>query len=275
MPLKRDIKKQFRVRRIVPRFAHSVAEIQSAVPSQDHPLGVPFNPGLQPDMKAPVRTIRRPFMQQGDNPDQGPQLPDDLADVRHVWDARPPNAYDIWFEDRFQGSGNNNTAGVFGPTLGGYRVPDGYNLFLRKMNISVWANPFAIAAIGATNQAWAPNTLFQLEFTPKLSVLVDGAATPFFTAANSFPIIDPNFPPPGIPLMFPTMHDYEIPCFIPVAGGSVVTANFVIDGPGATNVPDNFIFFVQYHGNLISDTGRSLSNEVGNSDPLPVINDGG
>ena len=265
---KRDITQQFpHLFRRVPRGGHH--ELQSPVPSQDQPVGVPFNPALQPDMKAPVRTTNRPFMQQSDSGDTGPQLPTELADVRHVFDSRPVSGYDFWFEDRFQGLGNNNApGGVFGPTLGGYRVPDGYNLFLRRINVSLWVNPFNTTG---TNKAWAPNALFQLEYAPKMSILVDGAATPFWSSVNQIPN---GVGLPGIPLMFPTMQDYEIPCFIPIASGSLMTANFVIEGAGATNDMDNFVVFVQYYGNLIADTGRSLANEAGNGDPLPVVVEG-
>lgn len=262
------------MKRLPPRFGQPAGP-QSSMPSQDESVavsGTPFSPVNQPDVRQPFKTLIGNLPVAGD-PDTGtPSAPRELADVRHVWDTRPPNAFDIWFEDRFQSNGNNNApGGLFGPTLGGYRVPVGYNLFLRHMTVSAWVNPF-FALAGGTNTAWAPNAFFQLEFAPQMSVFVDGVATPFWTAVTDFPNQTPAFPIGGVPLMFPTMHDYEIPCFIPVGGGSIVTANFAIPSfplPN-TNAIDNFIFFVQYHGNLVRDTGRMLTNEVGNEEPLPV-----
>jgi hypothetical protein len=39
----------------------------------------------------------------------------------------------------------------------------------------------------------------------------------------------------------------------------------------AANAIDPWIIMVQYYGNLISDTGRTLANEAGNGEPLPVV----
>jgi hypothetical protein len=270
MTLKRDITQQFLRRYLrIPRGAMQ-SETQSPIPSQDQPIAPPFNPGLQPDMKQPVRTTRRPFMNQGDDPiARTPMTPDNTGDVRHVWDSRPINGYDVYFTDAFI---PNPT---FAAQLGGYNVPVGYNFFLRHITVSIWPNSGGadnevLNILGPTTQTFllAPFTNSDVQ----MSLLVDGSPTPYWTAPNNMANgSDPvnNAGLSGISMVPLGCDDIEIPCFIPVPSGSNVTAAFF-----AASLPlgiDAWRIFVHYYGNLISDTGRAITNEAGNADPLPVI----
>jgi hypothetical protein len=269
-----DFRRQFpRFTRLPRGVMPSQNEIQSSVPSQHPQTLPPFNPASQPDMPVPVRTTRRPYMNQGENP--GVDLtPQEMADVRHVWDSRPINGYDFWLEDRF--SCLPATPASFASFLGGYNVPDGYNLFLRHLSVSIWPSDDPALYVGGGGTGAAANNFmtktgplgvsFQLNAVPKMSLLIDGSPTPYWTAINQAPN---GGSLPGIPLLNPGLYDYEIPCFVPVAGGSNVSASFTIEL--AANAIDPWIIMVQYYGNLISDTGRTLANEAGNGEPLPVV----
>jgi hypothetical protein len=239
--------------------------------------GRPFNPVNQPDIRRPYPTEPGAIPVSGDAATGGVVAPRQLADVRHIWDARPVDGYDFWLEDRF--SAQPATPGTFAPVLGGYRVPTGFNLFLRNLAVSIWPNldPAIYAGGGGTGTAvnnfmtlGGPlNVAFQLNAVPKMSVLVDGAATPYWTQIGQTPN---GAALPGVPLFNPGLYDYEFDTFIPVPGGSLVTAAFTIEL--AADQIDAWIIMVQYRGNLIADTGRSLLQEAGNGEPLPVVIEG-
>ncbi|MGH8742872.1 MAG: hypothetical protein ACREUY_01185 [Burkholderiales bacterium] len=211
-------------------------------------------------MKAPIRTRRQSFMTEGQQLAGGIEA-SEASDVRHVFDSRPVNGYDFFFEDKFF-----DTGAGFVPELGGYIVPDGYNLFLRSVEVTGY--PAAGDNDNGVLTIFGPSTV-TLADVVQMQILIDGVSTPMWTSTNSFVNAQTLVVPlNGIPLPdfgFSTKH---IPCFILVPGGSRISAAF-FSSAIAGMTPWNVI--VDYYGNLISDTGRSIANEVGNDTPLPVI----
>lgn len=240
---------------------------QSSMPSQHGAqpwqTGQPYNPVNQPDIRRPYKTRLAPDMVAGEpsqNEPLGVQIPREIASVQHIFDSRPVQGYDIFFTDKFFDNGI-----IFRPELGGYRVPDGFNLFLRKITVSGWPNTGDVD--NAVLTLLGPTTV-TVHDVVQMSMLVDGAATPLWTSVHDMANQPPIGPLNGVPLPDFGFCDTEFDCFIIVPGGSIVTAAFINPGAVAGMTPWKVI--VHYYGNLLLDTGRTLSNEAGNDRPIPV-----
>jgi len=206
-------------------------ENQSAVPSQHSPVALPFDPSRNPDMQFRLS-----------------QTDPDVSIVRASFDSRPPYAYDFFFEDFFIAGIPFNGVGT-----AGYNVPVGFNLILREIVLSLYPATGAaqiISPFGDYDVADGP-------VPPVLQILINGVQAPTFTV--------------GVVKLYDLFFsDVQVPCFIPVPGGSTVKVNL----PGyATDdgVAHGFNTYVHYYGNVLVDTGRNLVNEVGNAKPLPVV----
>lgn len=206
---------------------------QSSMPSQHSPVPKAFDPSRNPDMQF-----------------QTPQGVPDQSIVRASFDSRPPYAYDFFFEEFW----------MLGVPLGGagssgYVVPLGFNLILREVVIAIYqGNTAAQASILSPFGDWAA---IDGVIPPNLNILIDGVQTPSFTVGQ-------------VPLWDSFVSDVQVPCFIPIGGGSklqVILPGYAMN----SGVGSNFNTYVHYFGNTLVDSGRNLVNEVGNARPLPVV----
>jgi hypothetical protein len=207
-------------------YPTKLADQQSAVPSQYSEVPPAFDPSMHPDMipTDPIGVV-------------------DQSIVRHVFDSRPPFAYDFFFEDTFQG-------GV--DLLGGYTVPVGWNLFLRRIILSI----YPVTGEVATRTITIFGDLDVLAFAaPILQILNNGAPASDWTVGQ-------------VVLFDVTGADIEIETFVKIKGGN----NLNISLSGITSPPNPTLnVYVQYYGNMLLSTGRNIVNEVGNQYPQPVI----
>lgn len=158
------------------KFNRSIADDQSAIPSQHHEVPPPFDPSMHPEMI----------------PTPPPQEPI-LSIVRHSFDSRPPNAVDFFWEDAF-------LAGV--SLTDGFDVPAGYICIIRKITLSFYP------VVG--NEALGPSPSLDIygNDTSQLfmTILVDGAGTTNWT---------PNTQGlGGVPILNAGAADTEFECFI-------------------------------------------------------------
>jgi hypothetical protein len=214
-------------------FSNSWGNNQSSVPSQNAPVPAAFDPVMKP--------ARMPTPPTG--------FPSDTI-VRATYDSRPLNAYDFFFEEFFLGGTPFNGAGT-----SGYVVPPGYVLILREIVIAGY-NTGVNSAIMNPFGGW--DTADGI-IPPFLRILVDGAQTPSFAPGN-------------LQLLDFFITDVQIPCFIPISGGSrlqVILPLFAQDDPAGLGITP-FDTFVHYFGNMLLSTGRDTSAEVGNAEPEPV-----
>lgn len=226
--------RRFRTTNAYPaNYPKSLADNQSAVPSQHQHVPDAFDPSRQPDMQpTPIISTL------------------DIAIVRASYDSRPPFAYDFFFENQW-------INGIQG--INPYSVPVGYVLMLRKLDISVY--PWTAGDLIGIPTMSPFGDLDALAFDPVLQILIDGAPAPTWTVGQ-------------VPLFDIFNSDLELDVFIPILGGS----SFDIALTGVTS-PDGvatrrFNTYVHFYGNMLLATGRNLVNEVGNKEPLPVINTG-
>lgn len=231
---------------------------QSDVPGHDIPTPPPYDPSLQPDLK------KLP-----------PPLELDLSVVRYVMDSRPTFAWDFFWQESQQASESNlppiNPGGTNQP---GYNVPQGYNLLLRKVVVSLgWTAGIGTSAadIGPILFTGDADYNFLLA-APSLQLLVNGAAATGWTPATASWSGLPYNVAGGIPLPTLWLDDYECPCFVPIEGGANVRAR--LNFPAHIETANNYIATFSYYGTMLFSTGRVLARETGNADPDPVQNFG-
>jgi hypothetical protein len=160
----------------------------------------------------------------------------------------------------------------------GFTVPQGYNMVVRKLEITLQqsaTNPTILPATPLTLiDPWGgPDIDSALKAMPTLIALIDGMSAPTFTPFNAAV----PFQPPqtgGVPLPDLYVKSLTIDCFILVGENQ----NFQI-GILPFTLFDNNLFpagvtgvdvIAHYTGNLILSTGRDLSEEIGNGTPEPV-----
>lgn len=230
----------------IPRFLNE-PEHQSAIPSQDHPQTPPFDPRQQPDIKAPIRTTRKPFMTQGEG---GNTIPRGIADVRSVYDSRPLFGYDFYWEDAFA-DGDRQTAAFI--------VPNGYTFVLRQVGVEIFRN--ANTSAGRITQWGGPVDIDPTLVTvPKLQIHVDGASTPLWTPFSPSGLT-------GVPIQNALITGIEIETFIVIPEGS----SFTIFIPNFTQSGAFFDTFAYYQGNALLNVGSDVAREVTSQEPLPVV----
>lgn len=239
----------------IPRFGQH--EIQSPVPSQDHPQAPAFNPSRQPDIPVPVRAERRPFMNQGDNP--GTQLtPQEIADVRSVFDSRPVSAFDFYWEDCFFDGLREMPA---------YTVPKGFTCVIRSVNVAIFAQAGGAATMTDFGDL---NTSGVVGVTvPQLQMHVDGAPTPMWTQYGHMINANTGASVRGVPIYGALIGCVEIPCFIVVPGGStfsIFIPNFIDNVFGLTFHNT----YAQYYGNMLPASGKDVQQDVASQEPMPV-----
>lgn len=208
------------------RFYRSMP--QSPVPSQQFKTPKIYDPTFQPDMTA--------FQ-------QAPKARAPTSSiVRYVFDSRPPFAYDWFWEERRSIDVPDNVP---------YTVPTGYVLLLRHLTLSV--NP----GVGSNNHInpWGGNNR-AFAFLPFLQILVNGAATPWFTQQSGPSATQ------GVPLVDLLQSDTDIDCFVLVEGGQTLTVS-------VSNI-SSFVLHTHYYGNMLLSQGRPVTQEVGNSEAEPV-----
>lgn len=253
----------------LPRFAQR--EMQSPVPSQDHPQAPAFNPNAQPDMKPHIRTDRRPFMVQGDNPQSAELTPEQLTDVRHIFDSRPLFGFDwYWEEQFFEGIRQADP----------FTVPDGFTYVLRQLGVEIFRQSFnAAGTSGFEMNAWggiAVDMASQSNLIPKLQIVVDGIPTPQWTPYAQ--VTDPTSGDTmqGVPLFSALTSIVEIETFIIIPAGSTFSI-FIPDYISRDANPPTFFEFstlVRYQGVAIQSGGSDPRLDIANQTPLPVVTEG-
>lgn len=217
-------------------YSDSWGNVQSGVPSQNSPVPPPYDPSRQPDL------IPTP-----------PFIGNDFSDVRHVFDSRPPMAYDWFFTDKIIQSIYEN---------GGYTVPDGFILILRR--VSVHAYQLVGEALQPTLTQFGDTDFVTLGWTPELRITVNNNPVTTWTVNNSG-----NFG--GVPLYDLFGAGTDIDTFVLVDGGQTVNVEIPpITDPAQPLISDSFAVTVQYYGNMLLSKGRTLPNEVGNDTPIPT-----
>ena len=227
---------RFRKRLVYPStYPNSLVNEQSPVPSQENPVPAPYDPSRMPQnmptapVQAPSKTI-----------------------VRAVYDSRPLNCYDMYFEDAFlQGISQQ----------GGYDVPQGYVLVLRDIIISVYPfGPADLLTSAMLTPFGDPDPLAD-GFPRQLSILIDGGPAPTWTVGS-------------VQLFDVFASDVEIETFILVEGGQNISIQLGLGLSAITSAdgvtPTLFNTYVKYHGNMLLSTGRDAVAEIGNADPLLV-----
>jgi hypothetical protein len=256
----------FRTYSRIPRFAQR--ELQSPVESQDHPQAPAFNPARQPDMKPPIRTTQRPFMQQGSDPATAALTPDQLTDIRHIFDSRPLYAFDWYWEEQFYTGIRQAQA---------FQVPDGFTYVLRQVGIEIMRQSFnAAGESGFELSEWGSIEVdldSQSQLIPKLQILVDGIPTPQWTPYSQ--VLDPTTGDrmQGVPLFTALNSMVQIETFVIVPAGSTITI-FVPDFISPDSNPPTFFEFstyVQYQGVALQTQGSDPRLDIANQTPLPVV----
>lgn len=214
--------------------AARLAAEQSAVPSQQAPVPLPYDPSRKPQSQF-----------------SPPSVVPSRSIVRNTFDSRPVNAYDWYWEDRFEAASPS--------ILGGYTVPNGYLLILRMLIISIYpANTADLINIetmdGFGNQI--------LGSTANLFININDAGAQTWTQTDP---INQN----PVNLFDYNLADIQIETFVLIGANN--NLNISINGvttPAAAAT--RFITNVRYYGNMLLSSGRTLVGEVGNPDPLLI-----
>jgi hypothetical protein len=180
-----------------------------------------------------------------------------ISHVQHVFDSRPINTYDWFFADVFQQS-------ITASALGGYTVPEGFNLFLRKISLALRASPPGVA--GGVNNAvlngWGGTTRDPID-APQINILVNRVPTPLWTQLQGI-VNDTGLA--GIPIPELFFSDVEFDCFVIVPENQLLSLGWTI----STLNGINWDLYVEYYGNMVQSRGRNTPLEAGSPDPVPV-----
>jgi hypothetical protein len=216
-----------------------------------------FTPKKQPDIFNPYRTQNAPDMSGGGENPIG--TPEQMLDVRHVYDSRPLFSYDFWWEEQFYDGIRQANPIV---------VPEGQTWVLRQVELDITRLG---GGTGFEIDFWGGNPLdlgFDSNFFVLLQILVDGVPTPQWTPYGS--VEDPSLPGEslrGVPLLNALVGPVSIPTFIIVASGQSISVNIpnFIDTVGT-----DFNTIAKYYGNVLQSGGSDARLDVLNQTPLPV-----
>jgi hypothetical protein len=242
----------------------------NTVPSK-RPSKIPaFNPGNIPALQRTAPTKSQPISGDPLGGGGGRIAPRQASFTRAVFDSRPPNAYDWYFNDKWANvpEGSGFELPYPASILGGFTVPAGYIAIIRELEFSIFETPDLIdGQLSVPVEVTGDNTFNTTAEVVMLRMLVDGVPTPYWTP--SIPGVR------GVPIWEAFFAEVRIPMFIPVDTGQTVTAQIAV--PSIWDDGVLFNIYAAYHGNLLPETGRILTAEYGNDRPAPVIEteDGG
>lgn len=245
--------------RLPPRFGRP-PENQSSMPSQQESVavsGVPFNPVNQPDIRRPYNTNLEPDNIAGEG---GASIPSQMADVRSIYDSRPVNGFDFYWEEQFN-DGNRDTPA--------FVVPEGFVFVLRQIDIDIYANDGTSGTASRLNILGGdPNDSVGAGNVniPKLQVHVDGVSTPLWTNVGGILDAGGNVVR-GVPLWGFATTTKSLQMFVVIGSGST----FTIFIPIFTQTGSLFNTHVRYYGNMLLAHGIQKEFEIASNDPLPII----